>query len=271
EGVLPRMISTRAGMNITRGISLACVLALLVVGGVWWTLRDADSKHVTAFFPRTVGLYEGSGVDVLGAQVGEVQKITPQGDRVKVEMTYDRTVDIPAGAKAAVIEPSLVSGRYVQLLPVYQGGPTLEDGAVIPLERTQVPLGISALSNSLDELAKSLGPEGSNSSGELSDLVDTLARNFDGNGQMLHDTISRLGQAAQTLSQNKGDLFQTVENLADVTGTLADSDQTVRTFNKKLADVSDFLEGERENLAATVDQLGVALKSVRKFVEDNND
>src|SRR5699024_12554651 len=76
------MISTRAGMNITRGISLACVLALLVVGGVWWTLRDADSKHVTAFFPRTVGLYEGSGVDVLGAQVGEVQKITPQGDKI---------------------------------------------------------------------------------------------------------------------------------------------------------------------------------------------
>src|SRR5699024_3250376 len=221
------MTGTRFGMNLTRGIAMACVLALLVVGGVWWTLKDTNSKHVTAYFPRTVGLYEGSGVDVLGAEVGKVQRITPQGDQVKVEMTYDRTIDVPADAKAAVIEPSLVAGRYVQLLPVYEDGPTLDDGAVISRDRTDVPLGVTALSDSLDELATSLGPDGGNSSGELSNLVDTLARNFDGNGEMLHDTISQLGQAAQTLSKNKGDLFDTVDSLADFTGTLADSDQTI--------------------------------------------
>lgn len=258
-------------MNLTRGIAIACVLALVVAGGVWWTLKDTASKHVTAFFPRTVGLYEGSGVDVLGAEIGKVQNITPDGDRVKVEMTYDRTVDVPANAKAAVVEPSLVAGRYVQLLPVYKKGPTLDDGAVISRDRTQVPLGVSELSDNLDDLAKSLGPEGGNSEGELSDLVDTLAANFDGNGEMLHQTISELGQAAQTLSKNKGDLFSTVDNLSDFTGTLADSDKKVRTFNHKLSEVSGFLAGERKDLSATVDQLGVALKSVRGFVEDNHD
>src|SRR5699024_5519198 len=70
---------------------------------------------------------------------------------------------------------------------------------------------------------------------------------------------------------NKGDLFDTVDSLADFTGTLADSDQTIRTFNNKLADVSGFLADEREDLSATVDQLGVALGSVRDFVAENND
>ena len=258
-------------MNLARGIAIACVLALIVAGGLWWTLKDANTKHVTAFFPRTVGLYEGSSVRVLGIEVGEVQAITPQGDRVKVEMTYNRKTNVPANAKAVIISPSLVSGRYVQLLPVYQNGPELDDGAVIPLSRTAVPLGFDSLTESLDQVAESLGPEGANSQGELSRLLNTLASNFGGNGKMLHETITKLSQASKTLSENKGDLFATVRNLADFTTTLAGADQKVRTFSRKLAQVSDFLAGERKDLAATVDQLGVALKSVRQFIENNNE
>lgn len=265
------MTSTRAGMNLTRAIAIACVLALIVTGGLWWTLKNPGTRNVTAFFPKTVGLYEGSGVRVLGVEVGEVTTITPQGDRVKVEMEYDRTVDIPAGAKAAIISPSLVAGRYVQFLPVYRGGPTLDSGAVIPLDRTAVPLGYDALTKSVNRVAEALGPQGTNSDGKLSRLLDTLASNAGGNGKMLHDTITKLSEASTTLSKNKGDLFATVRNLADFTGTLADSDQKVRTFERKLADVSDFLAGERKDLAATVDQLGVALKSVRRFIEDNHE
>lgn len=265
------MTSTRAGMNLTRGIAIACVLALLVAGGLWWTLKGANSKEVTAFFPRTIGLYEGSSVRVLGIEVGEVLAITPQGDRVKVEMSYDREINVPSGAKAVVISPSLVAGRYVQLLPTYEGGPELDDGAVIPLSRTAVPLGFDSLTESLDQLARSLGPKGANSDGELSRLLNTVAENFGGNGRMLRETITKLSQASRTLSTNKGDLFATVRNLANFTTTLAGSDQKIRTFNRKLAEVSDFLAGERQNLAATVDQLGVALKSVRGFIENNNE
>ena len=74
---------------------------------------------------------------------------------------------------------------------------------------------------SVSQLAESLGPEGANKNGELSKLLDTLAKNFSGNGKMLNETITKLGDAAQTLSKNKGDLFATVRNLADFTTTLA--------------------------------------------------
>ena len=263
------MTSTRTGINLARGVAIACVLALVVAGGLWWTLKDAGTRHLTAFFPRTVGLYEGNNVSVLGVEVGEVVSITPVGDRVKVEMEYDRSVNIPAGAKAAVISPSLVADRYVQLAPAYTGGPEIDDGATIPLERTAVPLEFDQLTESVSQLAESLGPEGANQNGELSKLLDTLAKNLGGNGKMLNETITKLGDAAKTLSKNKGDLFATVRNLADFTTTLANSDQKVRRFERQLAQVSDFLAGEREALAATVDQLGVALKSVRGLVENN--
>lgn len=263
------MITTRFGQRLAQGVTIAIVLGLVVAGGLWWTLKDAGTKQVTAYFPSAIGLYEGNSVRVLGVDMGEVTKVEPQGERVMVQMTYDREVPIPADAKAIIVAPSLVSDRYVQFVPAYTGGPQLEAGATIGQDRTEVPLEVDELADSLSRVSESLGPKGANSDGSLSNLLDTTANNLDGNGKALHETISKLGQAAGTLSGNSGDLFDTVENLAKLSKTFAGSDQTVRRFEQQLADVSGYLAGERENLSKTVTELGTALQSVKGFVESN--
>ncbi|WP_020668447.1 MCE family protein [Amycolatopsis nigrescens] len=265
------MSDTRLGQNLARGVAIACVLGLLVAGGLWWVLKDPGRKHLTAYFTGTVGLYEGNSARMLGVEMGTVTKVQPLGDRVKVELEYDRAVDVPADAQAIIVAPSLVSDRYVQLAPAYKGGPKIADGATIPIERTAVPLETDDLYKSLSTVSEALGPNGANKNGSLSDLLNTTAKNFDGNGQALHDTITRLGQAASTLSGNKDDLFATIQNLGDFTTTLANSDGQVRQFERQLADVSDFLAGERGNLSATVQQLGTTLTSVQGFIERNRD
>lgn len=265
------MTDTRFGQSLARGVAIACVLGLVVAGGLWWTLKDAGVKHVTAYFPAAIGLYEGNDVRVLGVQMGEVTNVEPMGDRVKVEMSYDRAVAVPADAKAVIVAPSLVSDRYVQLAPAYTGGSRLDDGSVIPINRTAVPLEIDQLGESLSRVSESLGPNGANSDGSLSDLLNTLSANMEGNGRMLNDTITKLSQAAGTLSGNSGDLFKTVENLAKLSTTLANSDEQVRRFETQLADVSSFLAGEKDNLAETVRVLGDTLYSVRDFIDANRD
>lgn len=263
------MTDTRFGQSLARGVAIACVLGLVVAGGLWWTLKDPNSNRVTAYFPTAIGLYEGNDVRVLGVQMGEVVNIQPQGGRVKVEMTYDRAVDVPAGARAVIVAPSLVSDRYVQLAPAYTGGKTMESGTVIPINRTAVPLEIDQLSESLSRVAESLGPSGANKDGSLSDVLTTLAKNFEGNGKALNNTVTKLSKFSGTLSGNADDLFATVKNLAKLSTTIAASDDDVRRFERQLADVSAFLAGERQDLSATVQQLGTTLTSVREFVENN--
>ena len=265
------MTDTRFGMNVARWLSVACVLALLVAGGLWWTLKDPGRKHLTAWFPTAVGLYEGNSVRMLGVQMGTVEKVEPLGDRVRVTMEYDRAVAVPADAQAVIVAPSLVSDRYVQLTPAHTGGPVIEEGATIPIERTAVPLEVDDLYASLSRVSQSLGPNGVNKDGSLNTLLTTLADNFDGNGQALHDTITRLGQASGTLAGNKDDLFATVRNLGDFSTTLANSDGQIREFERQLADVTGFLADERGNLAETVQQLGPTLEQVQGFVEKNRD
>ncbi|MGH3516646.1 MAG: MCE family protein [Haloechinothrix sp.] len=263
------MSSTRLGQNLARGIAIACVLGLVVAGGLWWTLKDAGTKTVTAYFPTAIGLYEGNSVRVLGVEMGRVEHVEPQGERIKVEMSYDRGVRIPADAGAVIVAPSLVSDRYIQLTPAYTGGPVMQDGATVPEDRTAVPLEIDDLYDTTHELATALGPEGANEEGSLSLFLETVAANLRGNGENLNETVTQMGQLSKTLSGNKNDLFATITNLAEFSTTLANSEQDVRLFQRQLADVSGFLADERANLGQTVKQLATTLESVREFIQDN--
>jgi phospholipid/cholesterol/gamma-HCH transport system substrate-binding protein len=176
---------------------------------------------------------------------------------------------IPAEAKAAVMSPSLVSDRYVQLLPAWTGGPVMRDGADIPVDRTAVPVELDRVTQSLDDLAVGLGPDGANADGSLSRLLDTASRNLDGQGDDVNQAVTELSKAVGTVSDGRGDLFGTVRNLQSFTSTLAVNDDQVRELNSRLAAVSDQLSGERDDLALTLKNLAVALDEVSTFVHDN--
>ena len=263
------MMATRTRLGLAQAVAIVCVLALVVATAAWWLLSASNQNKITADFSAAVGLYPGSDVRVLGVRVGSVDAVTPQGATVKVDQSVDKSVSVPAGAQAVVVAPSVVSDRYVQLTPVYTGGAKMADNASIPRERTATPVELDQLYQSLDKLTTTLGPNGANKNGALSDLLNTAAANLDGNGQNINDTIKQLGQATQTLAGSKDDLFGTVDNLQKFVTTLAQSDQQVRTFNDQLSQVSGYLAGERTDLADALSQLATALGQVQGFVKDN--
>jgi virulence factor Mce-like protein len=142
-------------------------------------------------------------------------------------------------------------------------------GDEIPRDRTATPVELDQLYESLHRLATALGPNGANSAGALSDLLDTGAANLAGNGRALGDTIGALGAATRTLSGSEQDLFGTVANLERFTTMLRDSDAQVRRAETQLRDVAAFLADDRHHLAAALSELATALIQVRDFIKDN--
>jgi virulence factor Mce-like protein len=254
--------------TLQRAVALGAAFVLLAALG-WTVLRPAGQYRVTAYFTQTVGLYAGSGVSILGIDVGDITEVTPLGDKVRVEMVIDDDYDIPADAQAVVLAPSLVSDRYVQFSPVYDGGPTMEDGDEVPLDRTATPVELDQVYGALDELSSALGPTGANEDGALSDLVDVGAANLEGNGEALNRTLTGFSQAVETLATNRDDLFSSMDNLQTFTTALATIDAQVGQFNDNMAAVSEQLAGEREDLAAAVRLLSQALGDVATFIRDN--
>lgn len=240
---------------------------VLVIAASWaLTSLGQGRATLTAYFTDSTGLYVGDEVRVLGVKVGEVTEITPQGDRVRVRLSLEDDLDVPADAKAAIVSPSLVSGRFVQLAPAYTGGSTLRDGAEIPVERTAVPVSFDEVKQELTQLAEALGPKSTGKRGSLAELVTSLDANLgSGTDAQLSETISSLQDAAQTLSDSRGSLFETVRNLNSFTRNLVRYDASVAGFSGELTRASDVLSDNRVLLGRTLRALRTTLPAVAKF------
>lgn len=254
-------------------IAVILVVALVAAAlALFWP--GSDKRTVTADFPRTVSLYEGSDVRILGVPVGKVEKVTPVGEAVRVKMSYDAKNKLPADAKAVVVAPSIVGDRYVQLTPAYTEGDQLADGAKLGLDRTATPLELDEIFSSINDLTVALGPEQTNRPrdngvGPLTRLLDSTARNLGGQGVEFNRTLKNVGDLTQTLADNKDELFGSLAQVQDFTSTLAKNDQTVRQFNDSLAGGANLLADERQELARVLRSLGVAMAEVRTFVREN--
>ena len=141
-----------------KGLLAAAVVVALVAAAFAFT-GGGSTKTVTAYFSEAISVYKGSDVDVMGVRIGSVKAVVPDGDRVRVEIEYDGKYKLPADVKAAVITPTLVADRFVQLAPAYTGGAAMKDGGEIPLDRTAVPLELDKIYSSLAQLTKTLAHE----------------------------------------------------------------------------------------------------------------
>jgi phospholipid/cholesterol/gamma-HCH transport system substrate-binding protein len=261
------------GLATTRGritvLAVAAFVIAAISAGLVLAAGGSGSKQVTAYFANTIGVYPGSTVRILGVPVGSIDSVTPVGQQVRVTMTVNGGVPVPANADAVVVAPSVVSDRYIQLIPAYTGGPQMASGAVIPQRRTATPVEVDQLYSSLVKLASALGPNGVNSHGALSDVINTGAANLSGNGKNFNTMIDRLGAATRTLSGSRSDLFATVNNLQSFTTMLKSEDSQVRLAEQQFAQVSGFLAGDRQSLGAALNELATALGQVKGFIQNN--
>ena len=270
---MSRLTASLRGLATMKRIALV-VVGVLMAGAVAVGVAAAGNgsggtHHLSAIFSRTIGLYKGNDIRILGVKVGTIDKITVEGTDVKVDMSVDGKYPLPEDVKAVIIPPSVVSDRYIQLTPAYTGGPQLQQNAQLGIDRTQVPLEFDEIFRNLDTLNNALGPNGANKNGALSRLIDVSAANLKGNGAELNGALKEFSAAISTLSGSRTDLFATVRQLQQFTTMLAQNDGGIRAVNGNLAKVGGQLAAERHDLGAALANLSTALQLVNSFVGDN--
>jgi phospholipid/cholesterol/gamma-HCH transport system substrate-binding protein len=259
--------------NISRlAIVIGTVAIVLIVAAGYVGFRmykKLTENSVVAYFSEAPALYPGDKVQIMGVRVGSIDSIEPAGARMKVTFHYENKYKVPANATASILNPSLVASRTIQLSPPYTGGPMLTDGAVIPIERTQVPVEWDQVRNSISDILAGLGPTPQQPKGPFGDVIESAANGFAGKGKELNDTLNALSEAVTTLNGSRGDFFGIVRSLALFVNALYRSDQQFVELNSDLAGFTDKFTHTDTEVANAVRDLNSLLSTTRTFFEHN--
>jgi phospholipid/cholesterol/gamma-HCH transport system substrate-binding protein len=258
-------------VRIAIATALVAILAVAVtvVATPWWD--QVNRNTFVAYFSNTSGLYTGDEVRILGVAVGTVDEIDPQPNAAKVTFSVDRQYPVPADVQAAILSPSLVSARAIQLVPAYSSGPKLADGATIPKERTAVPVEWDDLRQQLEKLTDSLQPTTPGGPSPVGQFINSAADNLRGEGDTARDTVIKLSQAVSALGDHSTDIFSTVRNLQLLVSALSSSSDLLAAFNTNLADITTVLSNTPNEVANATQGLDGAVKDLRGFVADNRE
>src|SRR3984885_5856939 len=261
-------------MSRTRlAIGTALVLAALLAAGAALVIRNSYFRPntITAFFTTATGVYPGDDVRVSGVKVGTITSIKPEGATAKLTLKVDRDVLIPADAKAVIVAQNLVSARYVQLAPGYETGPAMRDGALIPVERTAVPVEWDQVKAQLMRLAIDLGPKRDVSGTAVGRVIDSAANALNGNGDKLRQTLAQLSGLGRILANGSGNIADIIKNLQTFVTALRDSKVQIVQFQDRLATLSSALDESRSSLDAALTNLSQAVGEVQRFIAGTRD
>jgi phospholipid/cholesterol/gamma-HCH transport system substrate-binding protein len=219
--------------------------------------------EVAADFDESGGIFVNAEVTYRGSEVGRVTDMELIDDGVRVTLRIDPDSEpIPADTDAVVATRSAVGEQYVILRPTGESKPYLEDGSVIPRDRTSVPVPVEQMLLNLDGLVGSIDQE------NLRVVVEELGRAFEGAGDDLGRLVDSgdllLARAEQSLPQtlrlitdsqtvldtqndSRSAIRQWAADLRLVTDTLVDMDPDLRSILVNAPDAGEALQGLVEN------------------------
>jgi len=232
---------------------LVATVLLAATGGCSLLPGGGGSYRLTAYFSAVPSLYEQAKVKVLGLDAGIVEKLTVEGNRIRADLLIDGEVPLPAGVGAVVASQNTLGERNVVLHPPWTPGkPRIEPGAVIPLERTDLPVEIddaleafTKLTDALDtkktsevaaNLADTVRGRGKQINGALADAA-SLSRTLAGQDEQLIELAEGLNRIATNLNRREKQVKTTIDAFAEAGATLADERERMKRFISGLAEL----------------------------------
>lgn len=269
-----------SGKGAGRGKAIAVIAAIAVVAaaivgaGAYYVKSQLDHITLTAQFDNASGLYESNVVAVLGMPVGKITKITPRSGYVDVEFTVDKDVKVPVDVQAVTLSTSILTDRQVELSPPYRGGPTLNDGDTIGLDKTKTPVEFDRVLGVLDKLSVSLKGDG-NGQGPVGDIINAAAGVADGNGDKIKSGLDELSKALRLSSEGgvttREQMTTIIKNVSSLFDAAATNDGKLREFSTTIHQLSSIIDDEALGTGNTGRKLNDLVKQAGDLLEANRD
>jgi phospholipid/cholesterol/gamma-HCH transport system substrate-binding protein len=142
----------------------------------------------------------------------------------------------------------------------------MADHAVVPEDRTAVPVEWDDFREQLQRLTDTLQPTEPGGVSTLGALINTSADNLRGQGANIRQTIIQMSQAFSALGDKSKNLFSTVKNISAVVTALQSSQDLLRQLNQNLAAVTGLLANDPNEIANAVRDVNSVVGELTDFV-----
>lgn len=147
----------------------------------------------------------------------------------------------------------------------------MADGAVIPLDRTAIPVEWNEVKEQLMRLATDLGPAGGMSTGSVGRFIDSAATALDGNGGKLRETMAQLSGVGRILADGSGNIVDTIAHLQTFVTALRDSNTQIVQFQDRFATLTSVVDDSRSDLDAALTNLSEVVGETTRFIRGTRD
>ena len=244
-----------------------------------------QAYEVEAEFKDASGVTAENQVRVAGIKVGTVKSVELAGDRVLVTMEIDNGIEIPNDAFAEIKLATLLGTKFVDI-EAKGGEPFLEDGDLIPLERTSVPYEIYQASNQGTDVLEGLDGQAFNDMlvqltkltkvaedeiGQALEGLNELGAGLNAKDEDLRSLLAGANDLTDLLSDEGDEIVRLIDSSNEVLGTLAAKREEVQsllaTTNVMARDVAALVRDNRANLDSILTDLHRALVVLDENVE----
>jgi phospholipid/cholesterol/gamma-HCH transport system substrate-binding protein len=216
-------------------VAAVVVVAFLMFGG------NSDYT-VTATFQNAGQLVKGNYVEVAGRPIGKIKSVE-LGDnaQARVKLSVGSGFDPLHEGTTAVIRASSLSGianRYIELNPGPNSAPKIDDGGQIGADRTQAPVDLDQLFNTLDPKTRK----------GLQNIVQGGATQYRGKAEKAAEALHYFNPALSTSAR--------------VTRELVFDRAAFQRFVTQTAETVSALDARRDDLAALVGNANTTAKAI---------
>lgn len=207
--------------------------------------------QLTAEFADVLDLVPQSAVKVNDIAIGKVTNIVLQGWHAKVIMEVNNSVNLPANARAEILQTSLLGEKYVALEQptVRPVSSRLHSGSNIPLTRTTSAPEVEQVLGALSLL---LNEGGLN---QIKEIANELNAALSGNESKIRDLLSQLNTFVGTLDNQKNEIITALENIDVLARTLNQQKKVLTSSLAIFPKALDVLSNERNQLVNLLSSL----------------
>lgn len=230
-------------MTMLRKVTLLLAISLTSTScaalGFGGTCGDTE---LIAEFEQVGDLVENSNVQSRDVVIGSVQRIQLDEWTARVTMCINKDENIPADARATVRTTSLLGEKFVDLNSRSDGPPYLQNGDIIPRDRTGKA---TELEDVFARLATILG---AGNLEQINEFTASQRKILEGKAGNLRKLLRDLREFTDVLASRRGDIASAIDSLDDVSTTVLADRGTLERFLDSFGDSSAILAAQKDGL-----------------------